>query len=388
MKKMILFLLVLLMTAATGTWAQTTHTVKMKSGTKDAANWTIATGSEPNVRTATGDATEGLTGVAKGDEVRLTYSGRLKVKSVTATHDGWNGDLSNIPASAIASDGLTVTVPDGTTLTGTFNGYTQPYKITIADGATVTLADVIIKASGDESTKWAGIICAGDATIIVKDGTYNDVYAMYEGYPAIYIPGDANNSSNNKTLTIKGGTAGTGQLRANGGVGAAGIGGGKEIDCGNIIIEGGKITANGTANGGAAIGAGPSACCGNITITGGDIFASGETNTPGIGSGYDDSICGKIIIFGGTVKAVGGDYAPAIGSGCDGSICGDILITTGVTNVTASKSIDDTVYCIGPGMNSYCGTVRIGCTLDNNGNPVGGSNGYKTDYYFSYQPSH
>ena len=195
-------------------------------------------------------------------------------------------------------------------------------------------------------------------------------------------------SNNNKTLTIKGGTAGTGQLWANGGVGAAGIGGGKEIDCGNIIIEGGKITANCTANGGAAIGAGPSACCGNITITGGDIFASGETNTPGIGSGYDDSICGTIIIFGGTVKAVGGDYAPAIGSGCDGSICGDILITTGVTNVTASKSIDDTVYCIGPGMNSYCGTVRIGCTLDNNGNPVGGSNGYKTDYYFSYQPSH
>ena len=277
---------------------------------------------------------------------------------------------------------------NGTTLTGMFNGETQPYKITIADGATVTLADVIFKPVKNENTKWAGINCAGDATIIVKDGTYNELFGMYDGYPAIYIPGDANNTSNNKTLTITGGTAGTGQLLASGYNNAASIGGGKEIDCGNIIIEGGKINADSTPNGGAAIGAGRAASCGNITITGGEIRATGNNYTAGIGSGYDHSTCGKIIISGGTVKAIGGDYAPAIGSGCDGSRSGDILITTGVTNVTASKSIDDTVYCIGPGKNSYCGTVRIGCTLDNNGNPVGGSNGYKTDHYFSYQPSH
>lgn len=281
-------------------------------------------------------------------------------------------------------------VANGTTLTGTFDGYTQPYKITIADGATVTLADVIFKPVDSENTKWAGINCAGDATIIVKDGTINQVFGMYDGYPAIYVPGEANNSNNNKTLTIKGGTAGTGQLTATGIINAAGIGGGKEIDCGNIIIEGGKIIANGTANGGASIGAGRAASCGNITITGGDIFAIGHTNTPGIGSGYDHSTCGKIIISGGTVEAIGGDYAPAIGSGGNFSNCGEILITTGVTQVTASRSIDDTVYCIGPGMNSYCGMVYVGCTLDTNGDPNDDGSLYPDgigDSPFTYPPS-
>ena len=42
----LLLLLLLLLTAATGAWAQstTTHKVTMKSGTKDAANWTISDG--------------------------------------------------------------------------------------------------------------------------------------------------------------------------------------------------------------------------------------------------------------------------------------------------------------------------------------------------------
>ena len=150
-RKRILTLLALL-TAAAGAWAQATattsatrtgsdntYTVKMKEGTKDAAKWTIA--SDGN--STTGDKTEGLT-VAPKKEVTLTYSGRLKVKSVTATHDGWNGDLSNIPASLIGSDGHTVIVPDGTTLTGTLNGSTHPYKIVIPDGAEVTLAGVDI----------------------------------------------------------------------------------------------------------------------------------------------------------------------------------------------------------------------------------------------------
>lgn len=339
------------------------------------------------------DATNSI-GISDGDYsscgtvtigCELDSEGKPKSGTGTVYYDGETKSYQNGGDVYLAQSTLTYpnfdlstlsfnyVVANGTTLTGWFDGNTQPYKITIADGATVTLADVIFKPVDSENTKWAGINCAGDATIIVKDGTINQVFGMYDGYPAIYVPGEANNSNNNKTLTIKGGTAGTGQLWATGSINAAGIGGGKEIDCGNIIIEGGKITANGTGNGGAAIGAGPSACCGNITITGGDIFASGDTNTPGIGSGYDDSICGKIMISGGTVNAIGGDYAPGIGSGYDGSKCGEILITTGVTQVTASKSIDVTVYSIGPGNNSYCGTVRIGCTLDNNGNPLGGT---------------
>ena len=82
----LLLLLVLLMTAATGAWAQsatTTYSVKMKDGTQDAKNWTIASGE----KSATGDAADGLTGLKEGDAVTLTYSGRLKVKGVTAVSD-------------------------------------------------------------------------------------------------------------------------------------------------------------------------------------------------------------------------------------------------------------------------------------------------------------
>ena len=375
MKKMILFLLVLLLTAATGAWAQTTHTVKMKSGTKDAANWTIATGSGDNVRSAKGDATEGLTGVAKGDEVRLTYTGRLKVKSVTATHDGhWDGDLSNIPASAIASDGHTVIVPNGTTLTGTLDGETHPYKIVIPDGATVTLAGVTINGwhdgaeyASETTVAWAGITCEGNATIILADNSANTVKGFFWDYPGIYV-------TEGKKLTIKGGSEGTGSLTASpfdGGTNnsyGAGIGGGFHISCGNILIEGGFITAQ-AGNNAAGIGGGCGSDqnnhsrCGNITISGGTVKATGYAGGAGIGSGFNFSDCGNILISGGTVEATGGYGSAGIGSGYDCSSCGTVTITTDVTKVTTTKG-DGSPNSIGAGNNgSTCGTVTIGGTV-------------------------
>ena len=79
-------LLALLLTAATGAWAQepaTTYSVKMKDGTVDAKNWSIASGE----KSAKGDAANGLTGLSEGDQVTIQYTGRLKVKGVKATSD-------------------------------------------------------------------------------------------------------------------------------------------------------------------------------------------------------------------------------------------------------------------------------------------------------------
>ena len=85
MKTKILSILALLLAAVTqGAWAQepaTTYKVTVNDGNKDAKNWTITSGQ----KTATGDA--GLDGLSENDPVTLTYSGRLKVKSVTATTD-------------------------------------------------------------------------------------------------------------------------------------------------------------------------------------------------------------------------------------------------------------------------------------------------------------
>ena len=67
-----------------------TYSVKLADGTKDAANWTISDGTT----TKTGDV--GLEGVTEGKAVTLKYSGRLKLKSVTATHDGENVDETTV----------------------------------------------------------------------------------------------------------------------------------------------------------------------------------------------------------------------------------------------------------------------------------------------------
>ena len=84
-KKFRLFLLLaLLMTAATGAWAQDTYKVSLKDGVKDADKWTIS----PN------PAEEGQT-------VTLQYTGRLKVKGVTATSDEKPAEAS-VPDGAIS----------------------------------------------------------------------------------------------------------------------------------------------------------------------------------------------------------------------------------------------------------------------------------------------
>ena len=123
------------------------------------------------------------------------------------------------------------TLADGDVAKGVLNGNR---KISIAAGARVTLSGASINAAGatSDSNKFAGLTCLGDATItLVGD---NIVKGFNLDYPAIYVPLGS-------TLTIKG----TGALYAFGGSRAAGIGGGYNIDCGSIVINGGKITANG-----------------------------------------------------------------------------------------------------------------------------------------------
>ena len=234
--------------------------------------------------------------------------------------------------STLSSD---YTAADGETLYGTLAGN---YKISIAAGATVTLKDVTIDGSGN----YAGINCMGDATIIL-DGT-NHVKGCSSDYPGIYVP-------RNKTLTI----LGTGSLTAIGNDHGAGIGGSSDAYCGNIVIEGGTITATGGLAA-AGIGCGYG-YCGNITISGGTVTATGGDEAAGIGCGSDGT-CGSITISGGTVTATGGLEAAGIGTGSYGS-CGSITITAGVTSVTATKGFD-AVNSIGAGYNGSCGTVTIG----------------------------
>ena len=275
---------------------------------------------------------------------------------------------TTIDLSTVTTD---ITVPDGFTLTGTLNG---AHKISIADGATVTLDNVTIEGIYSDWYQYAGITCLGDATIILKDGTTNTVNGNDGGYPGIQA-GVAE-----KTLTI----TGTGSLSAASTGSGAGIGSGygSERACGNIIIEGGTITATTAGSYGAGIGSGDNGVCGTITISGGTITATGGYKAAGIGGG-ESSSCGNISITGGTITATGGNFAAGIGSGCaaenKSASCGTITITSGVTRVTATKG-DGAPNSIGKGTaennaTNTCGTVTIG-----------GIVGAITDSPYTYQP--
>ena len=205
---------------------------------------------------------------------------------------------------------------NGDVLTGTL---TSNKQITIAAGATVTLrgVDITCLSNDEETANFAGITLLGDATILLEGE--NTVKGGYEDHPGVFVPA-------NTTLTING----TGSLDASSGGDedrfGCGIGGGYLKAAGNIVINGGTITATGGGFA-AGIGSGNSASCGNITITGGKITANGGEQSAGIGSG---------------------EYGR----------CGNITIAATVTQVTATKG-SNAPNSIGAGYEGFCGTVTI-----------------------------
>ena len=254
----------------------------------------------------------------------------------------WNGNLATLTHD--------VTVESDMTIYGTLAGQ---YKISIADGVTVTLdgADITCGQNG-EGYAWAGLTCLGDAEIVLAAGSANFVKGFYEDYPGIYVP-------ENKTLTI----SGSGSLDASSNGGGAGIGGGYQLDCGSIVIEGGVITATGGYES-AGIGAGSDAACGTITITGGRVTATGGDYAAGIGTGDYTSSCGAITITGGSVTATGGTKGSGIGSADDSSSCGAITIGTDIVRVVATRG-DEDADPIGKGASdeASCGTVTVDPSL-------------------------
>jgi hypothetical protein len=263
-------------------------------------------------------------------------------------------EVINKPVT-LASIDSNYTAKDGDILTGTLPA--KDVEISIADGATVILDGLTV---GTVSFARTGLNCLGDATIILKENTVNNLAGSNQK-AGIYVPAG-------HTLTI----CGTGTLNATGGMwGAAGIGAGSSNSepGGHIIITGGTITATGGENA-AGIGGGSNGDNGDITITGGTITATGGENAAGIGGGHSRHN-GTITITGGTVTAWGGENAPAIGAGLAGR-GGNITITNTVTDVTAHKGggqNQSSCDCIGKSSSggSSCGTVTIGGTIYYNG---------------------
>ena len=360
MKQKLFSMFALLLMAATGAMAQepATYKITVAEGTEDAGKWTISP-----------------TEAVEGAEVTATYSGDRKVKSVKAVKKASGTDLATITADYEAKDGEILT---GTLASNVKISIAAP--VAPATTTTVTLKDVTINGVNNPEYGWAGITCAGNATITLE-GT-NTLKGFNQEYPGIYVPegktltiegeGSLNASGNGRSTGIGGGfykncgdiVINGGNITATGGSYNAGIGGGESGDCGAITITGGTVTATGGGYA-AGIGGGNDANCGNITISGGNVTATGGQFAAGIGGGKrgSDGSCGNITISGGTITAIGGENAAGIGGGkgknnTSQSSCGTITITSGVTSVTATKG-SSAENSIGAGSFGTCGAVTI-----------------------------
>ena len=331
----------------------------------DVKELTITTGAEnfvitPSEATSTFYAAlPPLTGeavgfVAKGSDDYYYYMGRGEVTFTAGKYYQSALKMTKLSTIDLSTKSTDFTAGNGDILTGTL---THNVKISIADNATVTLLNANINGTNDYRYNWAGLTCEGTATIILADGTTNNVKGFYRENPGIFVPSD-------NTLIIKGETVGSGKLNASSGNNeSAGIGGGIYKNCGHIEIQGGVITATG-GDRSAGIGSCGTNSCGNITISGGTVTATGGLYAAGIGSGarYEDnySSCGTISITGGTVIATGGQDGAGIGSG-KGSHCTSITIANTVKYVEASQGAN--ANNVGPGSGGSCGSVTIGGTV-------------------------
>ena len=326
----------------------------------------VARGDSERIRQMLLEATK------SGPDGSRLYDGTIYPKEF----DYWDGDLSTLNYDAVADN--------GTVIAGPLYGC---HKVAIADGATVTLRDVDISGVHNLDYKYAGIMCEGNATIILEGA--NVVKGYYKDYPGIYVPPG-------KKLTIKG----DGSLTASSSGRGAGIGGGYEIGCGQIDIEGGSVTATGGEYA-AGIGSGYNADCGNILIKPGITHVTathGANGVKPIGNGAGGESAGYNA-YGLSVKTVGATLyiSPGTISGPDeisgagetvlqdgdiltGEITGKrkISIAAGATVTLSDVTLD------GLNEGGYVNTVWAGITCLGNaviilegGNYVAGYNQYQ-----------
>ena len=146
----------------------------------------------------------------------------------------------------------------------------------------------------------------------------------------------------------------------------SGIGGRNAEACGNVIIHGGDIHAEGKDNGGAGIGGGSKGNGGNVTIYGGNVYAQGGGGEDMCGAGIGGGNAangGTVTIYGGTIKADGYKGGAGIGSGNNDSHHGG----TGPLSGERSPITGGTVIIYGGYVEAYGTDGGAGIGGGNNG---------------------
>lgn len=235
-------------------------------------------------------------------------------------------DLATYTGTTLTVSGITTIKGDGTTA--------KNLQITVEAGSEVTLDGVVLAPTATGNA----VTCQGDATITLK-GT-NSLSAKSPTYSISIIIGSGIYAESG-TLTIEGdGSLSVSRSKEGNGLYGAGIGAGNGA---NIVINGGTINIEAIAKPGTESGAGIgslcSKACGNITINGGRItIGEPSLNSACIGSAEYGN-CGNITITGENtvISTTKGRIAPcSIGNGGSGS-CGTVTIGGGAT-------VNDTKY--------------------------------------------
>ena len=228
--------------------------------------------------------------------------------------EGWS-----YSAGAV-NGGITLSGLDHYELSGSL---TNKY-LCISNSCSVVFSNVVFNSFNVDTQQ--GVVRIADAyDVNLTIERVNVVKAPTGGsLAAIRVPDGA-------TLTIDGG----GSLDCTAGPYSAGIGGGRNSDCGAITINGGTVTATGGSYG-AGIGGGSGAVkAGTIRINGGVVTATGGSYAAGIGGGASNSE-GSVEITGGRVEAVAG---ACIGAGGEGGAYGGVTISGGTVVAPTDETL-------------------------------------------------
>ena len=250
----------------------------------------------------------------------------------------WKSDNESI---AMVENGTVTAVAPGTaTITVTTNdaGRTASCKVTVTQQMP---ADYLDETGGKQTCQNATVVTAGDTAWTASAGApgWYVVTGTVEIPRRVTVTGDVRLIlADGASLTVNGGidvaegnaltiyaqSTGekAGSLKATGDDKAAGIGSGADTSSGNIIINGGNITAN-AGYGAAGIGSGyntnvnPLTNGGNVTINGGNIMVQGYMYASGIGGGMNSN-GSYITIAGGSITITNDSGGTTIGGSTGG----------------------------------------------------------------------
>ena len=366
------------------------------AGTHGGAIWQEGTLNIQGAMTVTGNtAGEGMVDnvYLKGEAV-ITVTGALKDSKIGISMEdntgtfttGYNTNNSGVNPTTIFSTDLTGVMavsPDDNNevqLTNSLPDGDIYYIERSWDDASQTVkAEIKILASGSYTTLTGG----DDITIqpgfyVVKSNIeHDDIDLVGDGVHHLIlcdgaqVEADIVHVAPGHTLHIYGQAANSGKLYIPMGNDdefekESGIGGRNAEACGNVIIHGGDIHAEGKDLGGAGIGGGQNGNGGNVTIYGGNVFAQGgggdDICGAGIGGG-NAANGGTVTIYGGTIKADGYKGGAGIGSGNNDSHHGG----TGPLSGERSPITGGTVIIYGGYVEAYGTDGGAGIGGGNNG---------------------